>query len=171
MPPVIFIGAGIVGVCAAAWLQRAGRQVLLIDQGDPGMGASFGNGKRNLAGMTPGPETAPDPLTVGAAPQAREIFRALKGEVTARLREARGTPFTSILARIAENAAKLALVRAVAFDPAAPVIRAIDAEWAIRLVRHCADHTMIEVERHVADNPTEATNAWSGSSATPVKQA
>ena len=44
MPPVIVIGAGIVGVCAAAWLQRAGRQVLLIDQGDPGMGASFGNG-------------------------------------------------------------------------------------------------------------------------------
>ena len=34
MPPVIVIGAGIVGVCAAAWLQRAGRQVLLIDQGD-----------------------------------------------------------------------------------------------------------------------------------------
>jgi len=44
MPPVVVIGAGIIGVCAAAWLQRAGRQVLLIDQGDPGMGASFGNG-------------------------------------------------------------------------------------------------------------------------------
>src|SRR5258706_10250637 len=45
MPPVIVIGAGIVGVCAAAWLQREGRQVLLIDHGDPGMGASFGNGR------------------------------------------------------------------------------------------------------------------------------
>src|SRR6185369_11438043 len=44
MSPVVVIGAGIVGVCAAASLQRAGRQVLLIDHGDPGMGASFGNG-------------------------------------------------------------------------------------------------------------------------------
>lgn len=44
MPPVLVIGAGIVGVCAAAWLQREGRQVLLIDHGEPGMGASFGNG-------------------------------------------------------------------------------------------------------------------------------
>lgn len=38
------IGAGIVGVCSAAYLQRDGRNVLLIDQGEPGMGASFGNG-------------------------------------------------------------------------------------------------------------------------------
>jgi D-amino-acid dehydrogenase len=44
MPPVVIVGAGIVGACAAAWLQREGRQVLLIDQGEPGMGASFGNG-------------------------------------------------------------------------------------------------------------------------------
>jgi len=44
MLPVVVIGAGIVGVCAAAWLQREGRPVLLIDHGDPGMGASFGNG-------------------------------------------------------------------------------------------------------------------------------
>ncbi len=44
MPPVIVIGGGIIGVCAAASLQREGREVLLIDHGDPGMGASFGNG-------------------------------------------------------------------------------------------------------------------------------
>ncbi|MFZ1413008.1 MAG: PriCT-2 domain-containing protein [Defluviicoccus sp.] len=112
----------------------------------------------NLAGMTPGPETAPDPRTVTAAPEAREMFRALKAEVTGLLREARGTPFTSILARIAENAWKVALIRAVAFDPAAPAIRDIDADWAIRLVRHCADLTMLEVDRHVADNPTEANH-------------
>ncbi|MGQ0652861.1 MAG: NAD(P)/FAD-dependent oxidoreductase [Betaproteobacteria bacterium] len=43
-PPVVVIGAGIVGVCVAAWLQREGRQALLIDAGEPGMGASFGNG-------------------------------------------------------------------------------------------------------------------------------
>ena len=44
MPPVIVIGGGIIGVCAAAWLQREGRDVLLVDHGEPGMGASFGNG-------------------------------------------------------------------------------------------------------------------------------
>ncbi len=42
--PVIVIGAGIVGACAAAWLQRDGHAVTLIDPGDPGSGASSGNG-------------------------------------------------------------------------------------------------------------------------------
>ncbi|HYN39458.1 MAG TPA: PriCT-2 domain-containing protein, partial [Rhodospirillales bacterium] len=112
----------------------------------------------NLAGMTSGPETGPDPMTVPTSPQARELFRALQCDTTAQLREARGTPYTAILARIAENAAKLALIRAVSFDPAAPVVRDIDAEWAANLVRHCADHTISQVEQHVADNATEANH-------------
>ena len=109
----------------------------------------------NIAGMTTDPATAPDPLTVPMAPEAREIFRDLSLKVTAQLREARGTRYTSILARIGENAAKLALIRAVSFDPVSPTIRAVDARWAIALVRHCADQTMVEVERHVAENPIE----------------
>jgi D-amino-acid dehydrogenase len=40
---VTVIGAGIVGVSAAAWLQRAGFAVTLIDSGPVGEGASFGN--------------------------------------------------------------------------------------------------------------------------------
>jgi hypothetical protein len=112
----------------------------------------------NLAGMTPGPETAIDPLTVPLAPEARALFAAFKRDNTARLRDARGTVFTPILARIAENAWKVAMIRAVSADPLAPVIRGIDAEWAITLVRHCADHTMVEVERNVADNPIEANH-------------
>ena len=113
----------------------------------------------NLAGMTPGPETAVDPLTVPLTPQARSLFHAFKRDNTAKLREARGTLYTAMLARIAENAWKVAMIRAVSADPVAPVIRAIDAEWAIALVRHCADHTMVEVERNVvADNPIEANH-------------
>ncbi|HRW60552.1 MAG TPA: DUF3987 domain-containing protein [Defluviicoccus sp.] len=112
----------------------------------------------NLAGMTPGPETAVDPLSVPMTPEARSLFRAFKHDNTARLREARGTLFTSILARIAENAWKVAMIRAVAADPVAPAIRAVDAAWAIALVRHCAEHTMLEVERNVADNPVEANH-------------
>jgi D-amino-acid dehydrogenase len=41
---VIVIGAGIVGVSTAIWLQREGRDVILIDRAGPGEGTSYGNG-------------------------------------------------------------------------------------------------------------------------------
>src|SRR5436309_870142 len=51
---VAVIGAGIVGVCAASWLQRDGHSVLLIEPGNPGEGASFGNaGCFNGSSVTP----------------------------------------------------------------------------------------------------------------------
>lgn len=40
---ITIIGAGIVGICSAAWLQRSGHQVTVIDRVDPGFGTSFGN--------------------------------------------------------------------------------------------------------------------------------
>lgn len=40
---VAVIGAGIVGVCCAGWLQRKGWSVTLIDRDGPGEGTSFGN--------------------------------------------------------------------------------------------------------------------------------
>ncbi len=40
---MIIIGAGICGISSAIWLQRAGREVIVIDKTAPGMGASFGN--------------------------------------------------------------------------------------------------------------------------------
>ena len=42
--PVAVIGAGIVGVSTAIWLQRDGHDVVLIDRGEPGEGTSYGNG-------------------------------------------------------------------------------------------------------------------------------
>lgn len=42
--PVVVIGAGIIGASTALWLKRTGHEVTLIDKGEPGMGASFGNG-------------------------------------------------------------------------------------------------------------------------------
>ncbi len=42
-PRVTVIGAGIVGVCCAAWLQRDGCRVTVIDRDEPGRGASYGN--------------------------------------------------------------------------------------------------------------------------------
>ena len=41
---IVIVGAGIVGVCSALYLQRAGFRVTLIDGGEVGEGASFGNG-------------------------------------------------------------------------------------------------------------------------------
>ena len=41
---VAIIGAGIVGVSTALWLQRDGHNVILIDRGAPGDGTSYGNG-------------------------------------------------------------------------------------------------------------------------------
>ena len=51
---VTVVGAGIVGVCSAAWLQRAGFKVTLIDAGPVGEGASFGNaGNLSPGGVVP----------------------------------------------------------------------------------------------------------------------
>jgi len=48
------IGAGMVGVCAASYLQRDGHQVFIIEAGEPGHGASFGNaGAFNASSVTP----------------------------------------------------------------------------------------------------------------------
>jgi D-amino-acid dehydrogenase len=48
------IGAGMVGACAASWLQRDGHSVFLIEPGTPGDGASFGNaGCFNGSSVTP----------------------------------------------------------------------------------------------------------------------
>ncbi|MDX1742835.1 MAG: FAD-binding oxidoreductase [Ruegeria sp.] len=41
---IAIIGAGIVGVSAAVWLQRDGHDVVLIDKAGPGEGTSHGNG-------------------------------------------------------------------------------------------------------------------------------
>jgi len=48
------IGAGMVGVCAASYLQREGHNVFLVEPGVPGEGTSFGNaGALNGSSVTP----------------------------------------------------------------------------------------------------------------------
>src|SRR5213078_2234292 len=48
------IGAGIVGLCTALWLQRDRHRVFLVEPGTPGEGASFGNaGCFNGSSVTP----------------------------------------------------------------------------------------------------------------------
>jgi D-amino-acid dehydrogenase len=50
----IVVGAGIVGVCSALWLQRTGFRVTLIDRDPPGEGCSSGNaGNLGIASCVP----------------------------------------------------------------------------------------------------------------------
>ena len=42
MKPIVVIGAGIVGVSTALWLQNQGKEVVLVDKALPGNGASMG---------------------------------------------------------------------------------------------------------------------------------
>lgn len=57
--PIIVIGAGMNGISAAIWLQRSGHEVILMDKGKPGMGASFGNAGL-IAQWAVTPVTTPD---------------------------------------------------------------------------------------------------------------
>ncbi|MEX2519835.1 MAG: FAD-dependent oxidoreductase [Paracoccaceae bacterium] len=62
---VVVIGAGIVGVSTAIWLQRAGARVTLIDREGPAAGASYGNaGILAAASVVP----VPVPGLLGKAP-------------------------------------------------------------------------------------------------------
>ena len=57
---VVIIGAGMVGICAASYIQRAGHDVVIVDPDPPGEGASFGNaGCFNPSSVVPiaGPDT------------------------------------------------------------------------------------------------------------------
>jgi D-amino-acid dehydrogenase len=54
MPSVTIVGAGIVGICCARFLQRDGHRVTVLDPREPGDGASFGN-----AGIIASCEVAP----------------------------------------------------------------------------------------------------------------
>ncbi|MBF0423149.1 MAG: PriCT-2 domain-containing protein [Magnetococcales bacterium] len=112
-------------------------------------------GDGNLANLTTGPETAINPQVVPMKPAVWERFAALNRQVTGLLRRSRGSQFSPILARVWENAAKVALIRAVSADPAQPVIREEDAVWAIAMVRYAVNTFIEDVERFVADNQTE----------------
>ena len=110
----------------------------------------------NLADVGAVDEVLVEPRVVPMTAQAREAFRALDAELIAQLREARGTGFASILARIEENATKLALIRSVSRDPVEPRIEDHDAHWGILLARHCAELTIREVSARVAENQVES---------------
>jgi hypothetical protein len=125
-------------------------------QGLRRVAAGGGHSKGNLAGKTADQNTTVTPMIVPMTDEARARFKTLSVELTGELRAAAGTACTAILARIGENALKLALIVAVGRDPTKPEIDLTATEWAIEFVRYYAQRTMAAVERHVADTETEA---------------
>ncbi|MFN5265767.1 MAG: PriCT-2 domain-containing protein, partial [Burkholderiales bacterium] len=124
-------------------------RLILIHQGGGKL-----NGNLTDAGAID--EVLVDPRVVPMTPQARATFRQLDQELVERLRTSRGTGYSSILARIEENATKLALIRAVSRDPVDPQIEDHDAEWGIMLSRHCAELTIREASARVSENQVES---------------
>ena len=110
----------------------------------------------NLADVGAIDEVLVEPRVVRMSAAARKVFSQLDLQLVTRLRMSRGTGFSSILARIEENATKLALIRAVSHDPVDPLIKEADAKWGILLAQHCAELTIREVNVHVSENQIES---------------
>jgi hypothetical protein len=107
--------------------------------------------------MGEGAVTAPKPYVAAYADdEARFYYRAMQDEQTRMLREHRGTSQTSIIARLAENAAKIALIRAVAGNPADPVLTVADLKWGNKVARQSVDSLLRAIKQSVADNDQEA---------------
>jgi hypothetical protein len=113
--------------------------------------ANVGSGNRGNLAQTGSATIVPAPLLVKMDPSALAVFDDLDLEMTARQRAAVGTEQGAVLARVWENTAKVALIKAVSADPYAPVIREPDALWARALVGHCIGTLLLQSERHLAD--------------------
>lgn len=109
---------------------------------------------RNLTAIA-APVVKPAPYTIPLEPDAAALFRGLDAEMTERQRRAVGSGRDAILARVWENTAKLAMIKAVSAAPEAPVVRLADAEWARAVVAHCVATMFDQAERHLADNEIE----------------
>jgi Primase C terminal 2 (PriCT-2)/Bifunctional DNA primase/polymerase, N-terminal/Protein of unknown function (DUF3987) len=117
-----------------------------------------GHGRGNIAAVVEGPMIVPAPYSVPMAAEAEQLFDALDQDLTARQREAIGTDRSAVLARVWENTAKVALIKAVSANPQAPLIRLEDAKWAKLVVDRCVTTMITEAERHIADNQTQANH-------------
>jgi hypothetical protein len=111
--------------------------------------------KGNLDGVTA--HTAVTPYMVPNSPEANALFDKLTEDQTSWLRDREGTNDSAAIARLWENAAKLALIKAVSRDPSAPRIEAADVVWAQTLAEHCITVLIRSTERFVSENEYEAS--------------
>lgn len=105
----------------------------------------------NAASAIPKPWTVPY-----ATPQAEARARAMREEQIDMLRRHQGTHLTGIIARLAENAAKVALIKAVTDNPGSPAITTVDLDWGMGIASRSVQTLMHAVKERVADNEYEA---------------
>jgi hypothetical protein len=103
-----------------------------------------------------GPQQVPKPYTVPYADEEAAAYaRGMREEQIAMLRAHQGTNLTSIIARLAENAAKVALVKAIVDCPARPALTVRDLEWGMTIARKSVASLMQAVKERVADTEYE----------------
>lgn len=103
-----------------------------------------------------GPQQTPQPYAVPYADETAAVLaRQMRDRQIAMLREHRGSNYTGIIARMAENGAKIALVKAITDNPARPAITAADIDWGMAVSRQSVESLMRAVKERVADNEYE----------------
>lgn len=105
----------------------------------------------NAAAIVPKPFLVPY-----AEPRAEARARAMREEQIDMLRRHQGTPVTGIIARLAENAAKIALIKAVTDNPASPAITCADLDWGMLVANQSVQTLMRAVKERVADSDQES---------------
>jgi hypothetical protein len=97
------------------------------------------------------------PYVVPMDAEAAAADDVLMSEHVKMQRAHEGTAFSPIIARYHEHIRRVALIAAVAENPAQPVCTGAHIAWATALVRHCQQTLVAGTERYVADNDYEAT--------------
>jgi hypothetical protein len=105
----------------------------------------------NSANVTPKPYTVPY-----ADAEAAQVARDMRTSQIDMLRSHQGTQMTGIIARLAENASKIALVKAITDNPTSPAISSADLAWGMAIARRSVETLMQAVKERVADNDQEA---------------
>ena len=93
---------------------------------------------------------------VPETPGATVLRRRHGDEEDAWMRKVAGTPAAASVARLAEKADQIALIRAVSRNPASPVITEIDVAWSWALTVHCTRSLLDGAGRLLATNEFEA---------------
>ena len=105
----------------------------------------------NLAGRTTDGTTTIDPIAVPWGDGGEAAFDELHA-LCERAHDKARPEAKAIWTRVAENALKLAAIRAIGVDPEAPRIYEDSMQWAGELAMICAESTIEEIAGRLADN-------------------
>ena len=118
-----------------------------------------GRGNGNLESVLPQMDAtaSQEACVVPCDAAAYALLDGLSSDELALKRRHQGTAQTAFWARLWEHTVRVAMIRAISRDHAAPMIVADDVRWAKALVMHCIENVLSQVNDHVADTPWEAS--------------